>query len=100
VPVATWLAELINSCGEPPEVAASVVGAQAAGPSYPTLADGEGAVVVTLCTSLATALTFKVDPEPELPPMREKPKPTSEAKTVVPRKKRTRPRISRDRRGP
>src|ERR1700678_4126644 len=87
VPRATWRADLVSSCGEPPDVAASVVGAQLAGPSYPTLADWGDVVVVRWWTSLA-ALIFTVGRESEPAPMREKPKPTSDANTVVPAKKR------------
>src|ERR1700678_2695238 len=64
VPRATWRADLVSSCGEPPDVAASVVGAQLAGPSYPTLADWGDVVVVRWWTSLA-ALIFTVGREAE-----------------------------------
>jgi hypothetical protein len=97
VPFATLLADRINSCGEPPDVAASVVGAQFAGPSYPTLADCDDVVTVTLRTSL-TARTFTVDGESASPPTREKPKPTSDAKMVVATRNRTRPRVPGERR--
>ena len=97
VPLATSLADLANSSGEPPEVAAPVVGAHIAGPSYPALA-GRGDVVVVTPRPLidAAAATFRVARESELLPMREKPKPTRAAKRVVPRRNTRRPRISRD----
>lgn len=102
VPLATSVADFINSWGEPPEAAASVVGAQMAGPSYPTLADLDDVAVVTLRPLLeATALTINVVPEVGLepPPKRETPKPTAAAKTVAPTRKSRRPRISSERRG-
>ena len=82
VPLATSRRRIcINACGEPPEVAASVVGEQMAGPSSPTLAEGDEALAAAIRPSLeAAARMGTVVPKLEPPPMERTPQPTTTAR--------------------